>query len=217
MDDDYNNEYDDENASSAREDNQVQKIPPSMEKTWAVLSADIGDRTTIPCPVRNKGGNVILWYKGATVLVQEDVVLVDRFQVDKDFSLIIPNVSASDQGDYTCKLHPSELLSSSQLNVKQPPSVTITDGSRDLIDRTMTYREGEKIRLVCQGVGYPVPTIHWDTKHHRLHDLPGVIVSKGELIIENAESHHSGIYECHAENEQKQTALGSVHVVIECE
>lgn len=188
-----------------------------MEKTWAVYNASVGDRTAIHCPVKNKGQHVIMWYKGEELLAQDRMSLLKPFEVDADFSLVIPKVNRSDEGDYTCKLIPSDLLSSAKLNVKQAPTVKINDGARDVMDRTMSYREGEKIRLACEGHGFPRPSIHWDTKRHRLHDMSGVIVEKGLLIIENAEPHHSGIYECRAENEANQSAVASVHVVIECE
>lgn len=213
--DDYNNEYAEDDGPS-KENNQVQLTPPTMEKTWAVYNSSIGDRVTLYCPVKNKGDHSILWYRGDLLLAQERMVLERRYEVDSDFSLIIPNVMGSDEGDYTCKVLPSDLLSSCKLNVAQPPTVKITDGSRDVMDRTMTYREGEKIRLICDAHGFPRPTIQWDTKHHRLNDLAGVIVNKGDLIIENAEPQHSGIYECKAENENNQSTNASVHVVIEC-
>lgn len=187
-----------------------------MEKTWAVYNASIGDRVSLICPVKNKGDHTILWYRGEQLLVQDTIVVEKKYEVNSDFSLIIPKVIGADEGDYTCKILPSELLSSAKLNVAQPPTVKITDGNRDIMDRTMTYREGEKIRLFCDAHGFPRPSIDWDTKHHRLHDLAGVIVNKGELIIESAEPQHSGIYECRAENENGQASNGSVHVVIEC-
>lgn len=192
-------------------------LPPVMEKTWAVYSAGVGDRSTLPCPVRNKGSQVIMWMKNEKVLTQDEVSLLPNFEVNADHSLVIKKVTVEDSGDYTCKLVPSGLLSSSHLNVKHAPGVRVTDGLRDITDRTLTFREGEKIRLHCEVQGYPVPTSHWETKHHRLADLAGVIRNKGELIIESAEAHHSGIYICTAQNEEEQSAQGSVHVVIECE
>lgn len=187
-----------------------------MEKTWATYNASAGERTALHCPVRNKGDSVIMWYKGEQLLAQEKMILVKEFEMDSEFSLIIKNVQSSDEGDYTCKILPSGLLSSAKLNVQQAPSVKITDGTRHVMDRTMTYREGEKIRLMCDAHGFPRPTVHWDTKHHRLPNLSGVIVDKESLIIESAEPHHAGIYECRAENEIKQSGNASVHVVIEC-
>lgn len=213
--DDYNNDYDDE-VTAAKDNNQVQLPPPTMEKTWATYNASIGERVVLHCPVKNKGGEIIMWYRGSQVIVQESSVLDPKYDVDADFSLVIRKASMSDDGDYTCKILPSQLLSSAKLNVAQPPSVKITDGNRDIMDRTMTYREGEKIRLICDAQGFPRPTTHWDTKHHRLHDLAGVIVNKGELMIESAEPQHSGIYECRAENQNNQAANASVHIVIEC-
>lgn len=189
-----------------------------MEKTWANYNASIGERVALVCPVKNKGDYSILWYRGDLILSQDAMVLEKKYQVDSEFRLVIPKVMASDEGDYTCKVMttPEALLSSCKLSVAQPPSVKITDGHRDIMDRTMTYREGDKIRLVCDVHGYPRPTVEWDTKHHRLNDLAGVIRNKGDLIIESAEPQHSGIYECHAENELRQSSVASVHIVIEC-
>lgn len=157
-----------------------------------------------------------MWYRGDKFLAQDKQILEKRFEVDSNFSLVIPNVMGSDEGEYTCKILPADLLSSAKLNVEQPPTVKITDGNRDIMDRTMTFREGEKIRLICDAHGFPRPSMTWDTRHHRLHDLAGVIVNKGELIIESAEPQHSGIYDCKAENEKHQASNGSVHIIIEC-
>lgn len=219
-DDEYAAEYEDENNSSPKdtkpsEDNQVH-LPPTMEKTWTTYTSEIGEQAKIRCPVKNKGAEVIMWYKGEELIGQDHVALQSAYEIDNEFSLVVRKVKGSDEGEFTCKLVPSRLLSSAKLYVKQPPVVKITDGNRDIMDRTMTFREGDKIRLVCAAQGFPIPELRWDTKHHRLSDMPGVIVTKGELIVENAEPHHSGIYECHALNENGQTATGSVHIVIEC-
>lgn len=214
--DDYNNEYDDENAGSAKEDNNVNLTPPKMTTTWTMYVADIGDRVKIQCPVIDLGQDVILWYRGTEMLAQDKIAINTAFEVDSNRSLIIRSVDSSNVGDYTCKLEPSQQLSTGHLDVRQAPTVKITDGLRDIMDRTMTYREGEKIRLVCEGLGFPKPELSWDTKHHRLSDMSGVITDKGDLVIENAEPHHSGIYECRAVNEKKETAHASVHIVIEC-
>lgn len=219
-DDEYASEYEDENTSSAKdtkpvEDNHVH-LPPTMEKTWTTYTADLGAQAKIRCPVQNKGLEVIMWYKGDELIGQDRVALQSLYEIDHEFSLVIKKVTGTDEGEYTCNLVPSTLLSSAKLYVKQAPIVRITDGSRDIMDRTMTFREGDKIRLVCDAQGFPIPELRWDTKHHRLNDMPGVVVTKGELIIENAEPHHSGIYECHAINENNQASSATVHIVIEC-
>lgn len=143
----------------------------------------------------------------------------DRISVHKNHSLCIRNVQQYDDTQYYCKIIPSNVSLKINLHVESSPAAKIfaSDG-RDISDRSITFRQGERIEIKCQGLGRPMPTIKWAANGQRIVDggLHGVhIHDDGRLVIDHADHHHSLLYQCMAEY---GTSVGhaTININVQC-
>lgn len=167
------------------------------------------------------GSFVVMWYNQTQILFQSQFKLHkdERISVHKNNSLCIRNVQQYDDSQYYCKIIPSNVSLKINLHVESSPSAKIyaSDG-RDISDRSITFRQGERIEVRCQGFGRPMPTIKWAANGQRIVDggLHGVhIKDDGSLVIDHADHHHSLLYQCLAEY---GTSVGhaTININVQC-
>lgn len=168
---------------------------------------------------------LVLWYMQKQ---QEKILLFqgqfklhkdDRMSIHKNHSLCIRNVQQNDDSQYYCNILPNNISLITNLHVESSPSAKIfaTDG-RDISGRSITFRQGERVEVKCQGFGRPQPTIKWAANGERIFDgsLHGVhIKDDGSLIIDRADHHHNLLYQCLAEY---GTSVGhaTININVQC-
>lgn len=223
-DDGSDYDYDDDNTSQDRksaETNQVtDDIPTTLGKTKSEYYSNPGESVTLLCPVMNRGGSIVMWYKGESVVTQDKAIINNkdkRYKVNSDWSLVIEYVEEGDEDYYTCKIVPNNLELKAKLFVVKPPTIRIIQDNRDVTDQQLSFIEGEKIQLDCMSTDQRQPKIIWSLKGERLEKQHGVIVEKGVLVIEKAEGHHSDVFQCLAENTQGLLTHKTVTIHVDCE
>nr|XP_054764633.1 uncharacterized protein LOC129271280 [Lytechinus pictus] len=136
-----------------------------------VISTSHGDRATVPCELEDLASDNILslyWRKdGATVYSQGTIGEVghDRYSVIDASSLVIPDVTKSDAGNYSCKIA-SQTFQTEESDITQL-YVTDVDVShcQDTGDGECScFINGSNIpSLECSASGFPhPPVITWD-------------------------------------------------------
>lgn len=218
---DYN--YEDESSSQDRissESNSVTDdlIPTTLGKAKTEYHAKPGESVTMQCPIMNKGKSVVIWYKGKTAVSTDSATFSPdkKYEVDFEWSLKIKNVDLKDEDSYQCKIVPGNLSLFAKLLIVKTPVIRIIEGDRDVTNQQLSFHEGEKIRLDCQTTDNPQPKYIWSLNGTRLDKQHGVVVDKGVLIIENAQSHHSDIFQCLAENNQGLLTHKIVSIHVDC-
>ncbi|XP_058450901.1 hemicentin-1-like [Malaya genurostris] len=122
--------------------------------------------------------------------------------------LLIERLRRVHEGTYTCFVaNPAGRNNHSfVVGILSPPRIEqihLVDDSDevDLIDSStaetvaeVNLQSGEELHLVCHASGTPKPAVHW-----RKDD--SVLTQSSELIVEEVDTHHNGLYTCVAENE----------------
>ncbi len=81
-------------------------------------------------------------------------------------------------------------------------------------DGRLLVRKGETVTLTCEGEGSPRPTITWSKVGKRMPD--GSETVEGDSIsFKSVNHHHSGTYECRANNGYGVEAVESIEVDVE--
>uniref|UniRef100_A0A8C6XME2 Ig-like domain-containing protein n=1 Tax=Naja naja TaxID=35670 RepID=A0A8C6XME2_NAJNA len=136
-----------------------------------------------------------------------------------DGSLLIPNVSISDQGLYSCRAANirGEVTESTQLLVLDPPQlphqfedmaatlslvgpgipsvITSPSGTRKILS------QGSSVLIGCPVDGHPTPNITWFYDGHPFH-LPHQVLASGQILqILNVSNDYLGEISCRAQNE----------------
>lgn len=196
-----------------------EELPTSLGKAPSDYHAKLGETVTFKCPIINRGQSIVMWYKGDILVTQDRsyVVKDKRFELNADWSLILKNVSASDENNYTCQIVPTNLKVMARLHVIKPPTIRIIQGGTDVTDQQLSFREGERIRLDCESSDHPQPKFIWSLNGERLDKQDGVVVEKGELVVESAQAKHSDVFQCFAENEYKLITHKTVTIHVDCE
>lgn len=144
-----------------------------------------------------------MWYNNTLLLAQNRFVTPGhpRVHVNNDHQLEISNVLASDSSRYSCNLLPENITENVFLHVETPPSADIyTADNRLVTGRSLTFRQGESVDVLCKARGYPEPSIQWSAAGHRILADTHYHLEGGHLQIANPGHEHVHIYQCLADN-----------------
>lgn len=96
------------------------------------------------------------------------------------------------------------------LHVETPPTADIyTVDNRLVTGRSLTFRQGENIDVLCKARGHPEPTIQWSAAGERIVADNHYHVDGGRLQIESVGHEHVHVYQCLASN-----SIGLDHVSV---
>lgn len=125
-----------------------------------------------------------------------------RVHVNKQHhTLQIDKVQAQDASRYSCTILPENITQNVYLQVKTPPAADIySSDDRQITGRSLTYRQGESINIICKASGYPAPSIQWSAAGNRILSDTHYNVDGGHLQIINPGHEHVHIYQCLADN-----------------
>lgn len=162
-----------------------------------------------------------MWYKNNQIIYQGNTRVTKNERItinEEDHSLIIKNVQPDDEDEYKCEIFPEKLSMIAKLEVLTSPSAHIysVDG-RELSDRSITYRQGELIDVVCKGLGRPKSSIKWFTGGSRIDSNEKIQIEDGHLIIKSADRDNVRTYQCLADNgSEGGVPHASVSINIQC-
>uniref|UniRef100_A0A671F438 Axonal glycoprotein TAG-1 n=1 Tax=Rhinolophus ferrumequinum TaxID=59479 RepID=A0A671F438_RHIFE len=179
----------------------VQALAPDfrLNPVRRLIPAARGGEVIIPCQPRAAPKAVVLWSKGTEILVNSS-----RVTVTPDGTLIIRNISRSDEGKYTCfaENFMGKANSTGILSVRDATKITLAPSSADI-------NLGDNLTLQCHASHDPTMdlTFIWTLDDLPIDsDKPGghyrrasVKETVGDLTILNAQLRHGGKYMCTAQ------------------
>ncbi|XP_076466029.1 uncharacterized protein LOC143297514 [Babylonia areolata] len=187
-----------------------------------VVNVTVTEKETavLPCSVRFLGMHQVVWTdQSSTLLTFEDRRIIDdeRLSLErpfsKDWNLHIRDVEYKDQGVYNCQVNTVPVkIKTVNLIVEVPAKII-----EHLSTENLVVRENEKVTLVCNVTGVPVPEVTW---YRHISDQKGVEKQKvgvsGEvLIIHNITRYCGGTYECVAFNGVPPAVTHLIQVSVE--
>ncbi|KAM8999786.1 contactin-2 [Sarcophilus harrisii] len=179
----------------------VQAFAPDfrLNPVRRLIPAARGGEVIIPCQPRSAPKSIVLWSKGTEILVNSS-----RVTITPDGTLILRNISRSDEGKYTCfaENFMGKANSTGILSVRDATKITLAPSSADI-------NLGENLTLQCHASHDPTMdlTFTWALDgfpidfdksggHYRRASLKETI---GDLTILNAQLRHGGKYTCMAQ------------------
>uniref|UniRef100_A0A8C8SDJ6 Contactin-3 n=1 Tax=Pelusios castaneus TaxID=367368 RepID=A0A8C8SDJ6_9SAUR len=179
----------------------VQALAPDfrLSPMKQLIPAARGGEVIIPCQPRAAPKSIVLWTKGTELLINSS-----RVTITPDGTLILRNISKSDEGKYTCfaENFMGKANSTGILSVRDATKITLAPSSADI-------NLGENITLQCHASHDPTMelTFTWS-----LDDFPidldrseghymraSTKEAIGDLAIRNTQLRHSGRYTCTAQ------------------
>ncbi|XP_034523003.1 contactin-2 isoform X2 [Ailuropoda melanoleuca] len=179
----------------------VQALAPDfrLNPVKRLIPAARGGEIAIPCQPRAAPKAVVLWSKGTEILVNSS-----RVTVTPGGTLIIRNISRSDEGKYTCfaENFMGKANSTGILSVRDATKITLAPSSADI-------NLGDSLTLQCHASHDPTMdlTFIWTLDDFPIDfDKPGGHYRRasaketvGDLTILNAQLRHGGKYTCMAQ------------------
>ncbi|KAF7467747.1 hypothetical protein GHT09_000794 [Marmota monax] len=179
----------------------VQALAPDFRQNPVrrLIPAARGGEIVIPCQPRAAPKAVVLWSKGTEILVNSS-----RVTVTPDGTLVIRNISRSDEGKYTCfaENFMGKANSTGILSVRDATKITLAPSSADI-------NVGDNLTLQCHASHDPTMdlTFTWTLDDFPIDfDKPGghyrrasVKETVGDMTILNAQLRHGGKYTCMAQ------------------
>uniref|UniRef100_A0A8C5WYB1 ADAMTS-like 1 n=1 Tax=Laticauda laticaudata TaxID=8630 RepID=A0A8C5WYB1_LATLA len=188
-----------------------QKLPTISVDIGSTVKTIPGVNVTINCQIAGVPEAELTWFRNK-IKMSPDLHIHDG-------SLLIPNVSISDQGLYSCRAANirGEVTESTQLLVLDPPQlphqfediaatlslvgpgipsvITSPSGTRKILN------QGSSVLIGCPVDGHPTPNITWFYNGHPFH-LPHQVLASGQILqILNVSNDYLGEISCRAQNE----------------
>ncbi|XP_075766622.1 contactin-2 [Pelodiscus sinensis] len=179
----------------------VQALAPDfrLSPVKRLIPAARGGEVIIPCQPRAAPKSIVLWTKGTELLINSS-----RVTITPEGTLILRNISKSDEGKYTCfaENFMGKANSTGILSVRDATKITLAPSSADI-------NLGENTTLQCHASHDPTMdlTFTWSLDdfpidfdrsegHYRRASMKEAI---GDLAIRNIQLRHSGRYTCTAQ------------------
>uniref|UniRef100_A0A8B9TJ31 Contactin-2 n=1 Tax=Anas platyrhynchos TaxID=8839 RepID=A0A8B9TJ31_ANAPL len=179
----------------------VQALAPDfrLNPVKRLIPAARSGKVIIPCQPRAAPKATVLWTKGTELLINSS-----RVTITTDGTLILQNISKSDEGKYTCfaENFMGKANSTGILSVRDATKITLAPSSADI-------NVGENLTLQCHASHDPTMdlTFTWSLDdfpidfdksegHYRRASVKEAV---GDLTILNTQLKHSGRYTCTAQ------------------
>lgn len=139
-----------------------------------------------------------------------------------DHSLIITDIKPDDQANYSCRVLPNEISLVAKLIViqdnggameKASAHIYASDG-RDISDRSITFRQGERIEIECKGRPKMLD-IKWFVDGKRVVSDGNVQIDGNKMTIKSANRDHDRLYQCLADGSNDVGSTG-IKINIQC-
>ncbi|XP_065220187.1 cell adhesion molecule Dscam2-like isoform X2 [Planococcus citri] len=174
--------------------------PPEVQPFQFDNDLKEGNRAHVSCAI--KSGDLpmeFMWKKDGRPLPHDLDVQQQNLQFVSN--LYFSKLSARHSGYYTCIVSNEVAVANftAHLRIKVSPVWTI-----EPMDTSVLFEQ--PVILNCQVSGFPTPTVTWKkaSETNSLNELDQsndiVVINNGSLIINSAERHHEGYYQCTADN-----------------
>ncbi|XP_070794688.1 ADAMTS-like protein 1 [Pituophis catenifer annectens] len=188
-----------------------QNLPTISVDIGSTVKTIPGVNVTISCQIAGVPEAELTWFRNKIKMAPDLHI--------HDGTLLIPNVSISDQGLYSCRAANirGEVTESTHLLVLDPPQlplqfedmaatlslvgpgipsvITSPSGTRKILS------QGSSVLIGCPVDGHPTPNITWFYDGHPFH-LPHRVLASGQILqILNVSNDYQGEISCRAQNE----------------
>lgn len=194
-------------------------VEPSFDVPVINVTVQEGDTAVLPCSVDFLGEHKVVWTdQWSTLLTLDDRRIIDdpRISIERpftrDWNLHVRKTAYSDRGQYTCQINTNPVKTKTVMLIVLVPSKIINS----LSSGDQTVREGDKVTLVCNVTGVPIPDVTWFRLPNEGLQTKERIGTTGEvLIIHNVSRYCDGIYECVAYNNVDPAVTRQIKVFVE--
>jgi len=171
-----------------------------------------GDDVRLPCEVDNPSIHlVVYWRHNNKIIFFSDKKLSedDQFSLNGS-SLLISNISRRYEGQYSCQNSATQdLILFHNVSVLETPTATAVPAAGFI-----AARKGDPVTLSCDVTGNPTPQVTWSREgNKKFHDGRKTMMGNSVTFLETTR-HHSGVYECLAENSAGTPAKARLHLEI---
>ncbi|XP_068125686.1 contactin-2 [Hyperolius riggenbachi] len=189
----------------------VQALAPDfrLSPVKPLIPAARGGEISIQCNPRAAPTPVILWSKGTELLYNNS-----RITVTPNGTLILKNLSRSDEGNYTCfaENFMGKSNSTGILTVREATRITLAPSGSDI-------NQGDSVTLQCHASRDPALdlTFTWELdgvpvdfeKEEEYYQSASGVESVGDLHIIHAQLRHAGKYKCTAQTVVDQASASA--------
>nr|XP_027207828.1 protein amalgam-like [Penaeus vannamei] len=181
---------------------------PEFATTLQNLTVAAGREARLSCVVENLGMHKVAWthygWHGRAVLTVDNNVITKNHRVSvlqegggAAWTLIIANVSTTDQGTYMCQINTVPPVKRyGHIKVVVPP--TITEPPSDV-----TVSEGDDVTLKCGATGDPEPVLTWrreDGAAFTLNNTQVLEAAGSQLALSSVTREDTGAFLCVSSN-----------------
>ncbi|GBM98114.1 Hemicentin-1, partial [Araneus ventricosus] len=163
-------------------------IPYANIKAPNNVVASVGDKVELYCEVSGQPQPEISWKKDNVNLLPSSSIFINNG------NLSIRPVDQFSEGEYKCIAENLVGISSSKvyLSVHETPRIVLEHSSPPFITAVV----GDKLDLICNATGYPLPQISWkESKNFAVHHIENNV-----LHIPFIQESDAGLYTCTAQN-----------------
>ncbi|CAH0564335.1 unnamed protein product [Brassicogethes aeneus] len=201
--------------------------PPSFVTPGQKYRIATGSTVVLPCRITQPGSYVLVWKRGIAVLTAGPVKVtpdprvrllpspvstssipgIPELSGGGGYSLELKDVKPQDAGDYVCQIgtmDPIEITHTLEILVPARIHYVSHTGPLEVL-------QGATVKMECRSSGNPVPTVSWSRKNNVLPSGERS-VSGQSMVIQHADRHSAGQYECAAENGVGQ--IDSRHITL---
>lgn len=156
---------------------------------------------------------------------------IKKYHVDDDLNLEIKDITMDDDGQYVCGILPDNINLTIYVTVNAIVNVNDKNlriyrvnpsfGKQDVTGSKIQVKSKSRIELECKDISNgPAKVYQWVSTAQIKRERGFYVEENGKFVIEGADSHHAGLYQCIAENEQKggnpETMTERVEISVEC-
>ncbi|XP_012278144.1 protein amalgam isoform X2 [Orussus abietinus] len=190
--------------------------PPQIASKPVSLRVRVGANVTLPCEVINLTEDaVVTWKKDDEYLYYDTTPTTNRTQRiirQPDHSLLIIDAQLNDTSDnYICEVVTDPIVRVMHRLRVEPdevePLIQVTPGKR------VEIMQGESIKLGCKTRLQPPYEIRWSRKGKRL-PTGEESVQGDSITIYKATRHHSGFYQCLADNGTPNPPHAAIELIV---
>ncbi|XP_052057673.1 papilin-like isoform X2 [Mytilus californianus] len=181
------------------------EVPITIFPTPATIVVRPGDNAFLHCQAYGSPQPTITWTKSG-----QRVANTGRFYVYPNGTLIITDTQQADIDDYTCtarngRSSPVQRLVRLSLQDSVSARIKPVEGR---------IREGDTLYMICDGQGYPPPTVRWEKMGVELVTTGRMTVNGANLRITSVTLDDTGSYTCVVNNaEEKSEDSKSIQVI----
>ncbi|KAK0168974.1 hypothetical protein PV327_002730 [Microctonus hyperodae] len=226
---DKNSDYPDDTPQDYDDDEEVDNEsdkpsgPPEILSKPMVIDVRPGDNVELPCHTVNAEDLVLVWkkdgvplYFGGTLMEKS---LEKKIKKKPDHSLVIYNITKNDASDnYTCSILSGDrtIQVIHRIHVVNKPNETAANDHpiRVIPGKRVEVNENESVTIGCETKHPSKTEIKWSHKGERLHNGEIVKEHGNYITIKHATRHHSGRYQCLAEDGSEKPAHEAIEVVV---